>query len=141
MFTLLFENLKAEMAKDTAKHTVLPPTKFGLIQITRQRVRPEITIETLEKCPSCNGQGVIKSSVLIENDIEDTLKYLVQEQNEKSLNLCVHPFLYAYLTKGFLSIRRKWQKKYNIKLKIHSMPNYSFLDFRFFNNLMEEINL
>lgn len=138
---LLFENLKAEMAKDTAKHTVLPPTKFGLIQITRQRVRPEITIETLEKCPSCNGQGVIKSSVLIENDIEDTLKYLVQEQNEKSLNLCVHPFLYAYLTKGFLSIRRKWQKKYNIKLKIHSMPNYSFLDFRFFNNLMEEINL
>jgi ribonuclease G len=137
----LFECLKTEMAKDKAKHTILPQSKFGLIQITRQRVRPEISIETLEKCPSCNGQGVIKSSILLENDIEDTLKYLVQEQNEKHLNLGVHPYVYAYLTKGFYSIRKKWQKKYKIKLKILSMPDFSFLDYRFFNNLMEEINL
>ncbi|MDD4141522.1 MAG: Rne/Rng family ribonuclease [Bacteroidales bacterium] len=138
----LFESLCEDMKNDKARHTVLPPTKFGLIQITRQRVRPEITIETLEKCPSCNGQGVVKPTILLENDIEDTIKYLVQNQNEKLLNLCVHPYIYAYLTKGvFSSIRKKWQKKYHIKLKLHSMPEYSFLDYRFFNSLMEEINL
>ena len=138
----LFDCLRAEMAKDKAKHTILPPSKFGLIQITRQRVRPEIVIETLEKCPSCNGQGVIKSSMLLENDIEETLRSLVQAQNEKTLNLGVHPYVYAYMTKGlFSSVRKRWQRKYNIKLKIIAMPDFSFLDYRFFNSLMEEINL
>ncbi|MGI6717892.1 MAG: Rne/Rng family ribonuclease [Bacteroidales bacterium] len=137
----LFETLQNEMVKDKAKHSILPPTKFGLIQITRERLRPEVEIETFEKCPSCGGDGVIKSSMLLENDIEDTLKYLVSEQNEKKLNLGVNPYVYAYLTKkGMNSIRREWQKKYGVRLKLHSMPNYSFLDYRFFNELMEEIN-
>ena len=139
---LLFERLIADMANDKAKHTVLPPTKFGLIQITRQRVRPEVTINTQEKCPACNGTGIIKSSILLENDIEDTLKYLVQEQNENNLTLGVHPYVYAYLSQGFFnSIVKKWQRKYHVKLKLCSMSSYSMLDYRFFNNLMEEINL
>ena len=138
----LFKQLEEDMSTDKARHTILPPTKFGLIQITRQRIRPEITIDTLEKCPACNGTGQVKSSNFLENDIEDTLQYLVEEQNEKNLTLGVHPYLYAYLNQGLLnSMVRKWQRKFHVRLKLKSMEDFRILDFRFYNNLMEEINL
>ena len=130
------------MANDKARHTVLPPSKFGLIQITRQRIRPEVTVDNLEKCPACHGTGIIKPSLSLENEIEETLQYLVQEQNEKNLTLGVHPYVFAYLSQGLLnSLLKKWQRKYHVKLKLCSMNDYNILDFRFFNNLMEEINL
>ena len=71
------------MKHDKAKHAVLPPSKFGLIQITRQRVRPEMVIQTLEKCPACDGTGKIKPSVLLIDEIESNLSFLIREQNEK----------------------------------------------------------
>ena len=139
---LLFDSLVEEMANDKARHTVLPPTKFGLIQITRQRIRPEVTINDLEKCPTCHGTGIIKPSMQLEEDIEETLQYLVQEQNEKNLTLGVHPFVFAYLNQGLVnSLVKKWQRKYHVKLKLCCMKNYNILDFWFFNNMMEEINL
>lgn len=138
----LYKSLVAEMANDKARHTVLPPSKFGLIQITRQRIRPEVTVDNLEKCPACHGTGIIKPSLSLENEIEETLQYLVQEQNEKNLTLGVHPYVFAYLSQGLLnSLLKKWQRKYHVKLKLCSMNDYNILDFRFFNNLMEEINL
>ena len=79
----LFQKLREEMAKDRAKHTILPPSKFGLVQITRQRVRPEMTIETLEQCPSCKGTGKVGPSIIITDEIENNIKYLLQQQNEK----------------------------------------------------------
>jgi ribonuclease G len=140
----LFEKLKDEMKRDRAKHTILPPSKFGLIQITRQRVRPETNITTVEKCPSCDGTGEIKASVLLVDDIENNMRYFVSEQNEKYLSLVVHPYLESYLNNGSFfrkSIAEKWKKKYKIKLKVNPNNNYHMLEYHFFNQAEEEIKI
>lgn len=139
----LFDKLKSEMKRDRAKHTILPPSKFGLIQITRQRVRPETNIITVEKCPACDGTGEIKASILLIDEIENNLRYFVQEQNEKELILTVHPFLESYLNKGLFlnSITHKWKKKYKAKLKVNADSRYHFMEYHFFNKMEEEIRI
>src|SRR5436190_17508328 len=92
---LLFDKLKEEMKKDRAKHNILPPSKFGLVQITRQRVRPEMNIEINEKCPSCGGTGEIQPSILLTDQIENDLRHVAKELNQKDITLCVHPYLEA----------------------------------------------
>jgi ribonuclease G len=138
----LFQKLREEMAKDRAKHTILPPSKFGLVQITRQRVRPEMTIETLEKCPACNGTGKIGPSIIITDEIENNLQYLMREQNEKQVTLIVHPFLHAYLTRGLLtSIRSKWQRKLGKKIILNKDSSYHFLEYHIYDRNGEELKI
>ena len=137
----LYQKLKDEMSKDHAKHTILPPSKFGLVQITRQRVRPEMNIDILEKCPVCAGSGEIKPSIIIIDEIENNIRYLLVDQNEKSLKVTVHPFIHAFLTKGFISIKRKWNWKYKKRIKLQAMPSYNFLEYHFFNDQGDEIKM
>jgi len=140
---LLFDRMKDEMSKDRAKHNILPPSKFGLIQITRQRVRPEMNVVTVEKCPSCGGSGEIQASILLVDQIEHNLRYILKEQNESGVTLCVHPYLEAYLTKGsyFSSIRRKWSRKFGKSIKIRPVSSYHFLEYRFLNKNEDEIKI
>ena len=137
----LFERLRNEMRLDRAKHNILPPSKFGLVQITRQRVRPEMNVVTAEKCPTCGGTGEIQASILIMDQIEANVKYIVRELNTKSITLAVHPFLEAYLNRGLVPLPRKWNFKYGGKLKVKPMNNYSFLEYHFFNKDEEEIKI
>lgn len=139
----LFDGIRAEMKRDRAKHTILPPSKFGLIQITRQRVRPETNITTVEKCPTCNGTGEIKASILITDDIKNNLRYILLEQNEPSVTVKVHPFLAAYLNKGFFfnSIRHQWQREFKKKVKVEAMGSYQIMEYHYFGRNGEEIIL
>ncbi|MBS4014146.1 MAG: Rne/Rng family ribonuclease [Bacteroidetes bacterium] len=137
----LFEKMREEMKKDRAKHNILPPSKFGLVQITRQRVRTETNIEILEKCPSCSGTGEIKPSSILVDEIENNIRYLVQEQNEKKLILRVHPFIHAYITKGVFSLRWKWFLKYKKWIKVIPVFSYQFLEYHFFNKQDDGINI
>ena len=97
----LFEAMKDFMKEDRAKHKILPPSRFGLIQITRQRVRPEMKIKTVENCPACNGKGEVEATVLIVDEIEDKLNHAITVGKEKSITICAHPFIAAYLSKVF----------------------------------------
>ena len=137
----LFNRLKEEMSKDRARHTILPATKFGLIQITRQRVRPETELAVHESCPTCNGTGKIKSPMLLIDEIENNLRYLLLDQNEKSITVQVHPFIHAYLTKGFLSIRRKWKWRYHKKINIKEVKSFHLMQYNFLNKNGDEILL
>ena len=137
----LFNALVEAMAPDRAKHTILPPTKFGLIQITRQRVRPETEVQVQEKCPVCAGEGKIRPAILFIDEIENNLKYLLVDQNENHLTLQVHPFIYAYLTKGLFSIHYKWKKKYGKTFKVQSMPEFHTLQYNFQNANGDDIKI
>jgi len=119
----------------------LPPTKFGLVQITRQRVRPEMDIKTAEKCPCCNGNGETQATILLIDEIENNLRYILQQLNQKKITLVAHPFIEAYLTKGFYSVQRKWFMKHKRWVNIRKSDAYQFLEYRFFDAKGEEINL
>ncbi|MFH1296359.1 MAG: Rne/Rng family ribonuclease [Bacteroidota bacterium] len=137
----LFDKLRDEMKKDRAKHSILPPSKFGLVQITRQRVRPEMNVEILEKCPACDGTGQIKPSLLLTDEIENNISYLINEQNERDLTLTVHPFVYAYIKKGLFTLQWNWQKKYRQRIKVISQNANHFLEYHFYNKNGDEIKM
>jgi len=137
----LFDYLRDEMAHDRAKHTILPPSKFGLVQITRQRVRPEMNIVTSEVCPTCNGTGTIRSSILLLDDIENNFNYILVEQNEKNITLVVHPYIEAYIKKGLISRQMKWYFKYSQWIKVKANSSYQITEFHFMNSKEEEIKL
>ncbi|NOU61475.1 Rne/Rng family ribonuclease [Marinifilum caeruleilacunae] len=137
----VFERMKEVMGQDRTKHNILPLSKFGLMQITRQRVRPEMNIEIQETCPTCLGSGKISPAVLLTDQIEEKLKS-VSERGEKKLTLKVHPFVAAYINKGFWkTLRREWQSKLGIKLAVKEIPSYDLLGYKIFDQNNQEIEL
>ena len=133
--------MKEEMKLDRSKFTILPLSKFGLMQITRQRVRPELTMPVQEICPSCNGTGKVSATILVSDNIERNLDYILSKQNEKKLTLAVHPYLYAYFKQGFFSTRMKWFYKYHKWVNLEIDSSLSISDFRFVNGMGEDIEL
>ena len=130
----LFKKMQELMETDRAKHNVLPLTKFGLMQITRQRVRPATEINTTEVCPVCNGTGKISSSVVIDEAIERKLAWYVGEKGITNLTLKVSPILGSYLSRGlFTSILGKWKKKYKCKLELVEVTDFTVLQNEFYN--------
>ncbi len=132
----LYDFLKEEMSDDKAKHKILPPSKFGLVQITRQRVRPEVNIETREEDPN-NKNGEVDAPILIIDKIaSDVERY---KNDHKKLVLNVHPFVAAYLKKGFPSLRSKWLFEHKKWVKIIPRDAYTYLEYRFFDDQGKEI--
>jgi ribonuclease G len=140
---LLHEKLKEFMKADRAKHNILPPSKFGLIQITRQRVRPEMNVDVQEVCPSCQGTGKVQPSVLFVDQIESALRFIVKEQNIKIISLNVHPYIEAFILKkdGWLkpNLLKKWGKELGCKITLRGMASFGFMEYKFYNELEDQI--
>ncbi len=137
----VFQRMKEKMAMDRTKHSILPLSKFGLMQITRQRVRPEMNIQTVEPCPVCEGTGEVTPSSLFMDEIETQLKLILKEKQIKKLTLKVHPYIYSHLTKGVYSIAIQWKLKYIFGFKILQDASYNFLEYYFFNKDNKKIQL
>ena len=136
----LTDALRAAMKRDKAKHNISTPSRFGVMEMTRQRVRDVAEVVTQDVCPACNGTGKVEASILIPERIESALKYLAEGENRKRMTLMVHPMLEAYLMQGWWkSIRRQWQKSLDIKLDIESNSNLGILEYHIHNALGEEI--
>ena len=129
----LHKYMQELMEGDRAKHNVLPLTKFGLMQITRQRIRPVTVIDTMEKCPLCHGTGKIASTAVIDEEIERKIAYWSGEKGMKALTVKVGPILGAYLTRGLNSFLRKWKRKYKCKLNLVEDSSYGILQNEIFD--------
>ena len=136
---ILFEKIKDFMKMDRAKHNVLPPSRFGVVEITRQRVRPETEIKTTETCPTCNGTGEVQATILFAEEIENNLQYLLEDKKEAKLTLLVHPYLEAYFKKGILSRQMKWYMKYKKWVSVRAVVANQLLEYSFHNSDNEEI--
>lgn len=137
----LFEQIKKAMSRDRAKHNILPPSKFGVIEITRQRVRPETDINTSEVCPTCNGTGEVQASILYAEEIESNLDYLLTKRKEASVALLVHPYLESYFKIGILSKQVRWFFKYKKWIPVRGLSANHLLEYKFVNKNNEEITL
>jgi len=138
---LIYKTVKDEMAEDKARSTILPLSKFGLMQITRERVRPQMNITTKEVCPTCNGTGKITASILVSDLIEKNVEHLLVKQNESKLVLAVHPYLHAYFTRGLISQRMRWYFKYKRWVNLVMDTSMAITEFKFLNKEGEEIQL
>jgi len=128
----LFDKLKEEMKIDRAKHKILPPSRFGLVEITRQRVRPALKIETREQDPE--GKGTIEAPITIISEIETRLGMIAKQERIKTLYLHVHPFVASYINQGlFRNLRKTWSKQFRLKLKVISRDSFSIMEFHFYN--------
>lgn len=137
----VYEEMKEAMKSDKAKSVILPLSKFGLMQITRQRVRPEVNIATKETCMQCGGTGKVSPTVLVSDIIENNLEHIFNKQNEKKITLVVHPYLYYYFTHGLISKQVKWFFKYKKWVKIIKDTSRGITEFGIHNTLGEEIEI
>ncbi len=124
----LFDEMVKLMAADKAKHTVLPLTKFGLMQITRQRVRPVAVDDVSDVCPTCGGSGKIEPTVLLDKKIENQISFLTQDRKQSYIKLVVSPYVAAYLKRGWWSLRRRWEWKYRVRLPIAADQSLGIID-------------
>jgi len=138
---MLYERMCKNMQKDRARHNILPLSKFGLMQITRQRVRPAMDVNVEETCPTCFGKGKIKSSILFTDQLESKIDRLVNKIGIKRFTLYVHPYVAAFINKGLVSLKRKWQMKYGFGVNIVSSQKLAFLQYEFYDKNGEYIDM
>lgn len=137
----LYERMIENMRNDRARHSILPLSKFGLMQITRQRVRPAMSVNVDETCPTCDGTGKIKSSLLFTDALESKIDTMVNKLNMKRFTLHVHPFVAAYINQGVFSIKRRWQMKYGLGVKVISNQSLAYLQYAFYDKHGEEVSM
>ena len=136
----LYEEMQKLMSTDKAKHTILPLTKFGLMQITRQRVRPEAISKAEETCPTCGGTGKISPSILVDKQIENQIAYYAIEKRMRSLRVVANPILAAYLKEGgLMSIRRRWCRRYLCRVKVVVDQSLGIVDYKIADRKNKEI--
>ncbi|MCK8623695.1 ribonuclease E/G [Prevotella sp. E13-27] len=138
---LLYERMCENMKKDRARHNILPLSKFGLMQITRQRVRPAMDVAVEENCPTCHGTGKIKSSILFTDQLESKIDSLVNKIGIRRFTLHVHPYVAAFINKGVFSLKRRWQLKYGFGLDIVASQKLAFLQYEFYDQNRQLIEM
>ena len=138
---MLYERMCKNMQKDRARHNILPLSKFGLMQITRQRVRPVMDVDVDENCPTCFGTGKVRSSILFTDQLERKIDRLVNKVGVKKFYLHVHPYVAAYINKGFISMKRKWQMKYGLVVNIIPSQKLAFLQYEFYDAKQQFIDM
>ncbi len=138
---MLYERMCQNMSKDRARHNILPLSKFGLMQITRQRVRPAMDVNVEEVCPTCFGSGKIRSSILFTEQLERKIDNLVNKIGVKKFNLYVHPYVAAYINQGVISLKRKWQMRYGLGVHIIASQKMGFLQYEFYDNKKQYIDM
>lgn len=138
----LFEHMREIMANDRARHNILPLSKFGLMQITRQRVRPALSITTVENCPSCFGKGEVQPSLLFTDTLYEKLDYMVNTLAMRGFTMYVHPFVDAYIKRGiFTSLYGKWRRKFGRVFRILPDESLAYLQYRVFDSNRNEVDI
>ena len=138
---MLYERMCKNMQKDRARHNILPLSKFGLMQITRQRVRPAMDVNVEETCPTCFGKGKIKSSILFTDQLESKIDRLVNKIGIRKFSLHVHPYVAAYINQGVWSLKRQWQMKYGWGIRIVPSQKLAFLQYEFYDKERQFIDM
>ena len=137
----LFEHMRTIMSNDRARHNILPISKFGVMQLTRQRVRPVLKYTVMETCPVCFGKGEVKPSILFTDELEEKIKDVVEKLKVKKFKLYVHPYIAAFVNQGFFSLKWKWKFNYSMGMKIVPNQSLGLLEYKFFDNDKNELEM
>jgi ribonuclease G len=136
----LIEHMREAMTLDRARHNILPLSKFGLMQLTRQRVRPAMDISIMEACPVCDGHGNMKPSILFADTLESKIDYLVNVAKVRKFYLHLHPYIAAFINKGFCSLKWQWRFKYSMGIRIIPNQSLALLEYKFYDSEKSELD-
>jgi ribonuclease G len=138
----LTDAMKKAMKGDKAKHNIQPPSRFGVVEMTRQRVRPVADVKTSEKCPTCRGTGEVKASILFTDSIEAGIRGVTEGKSLKRITIMLHPIIEAYVKQGWWnSILKNWQRNYGIKIHLESNSSMEILEFHLYNDEGVELDI
>ncbi len=137
----LYQSMRDYMKNDRAQQTVLPLSKFGLMQITRQRVKPEVKIDTSEVCPTCKGEGKVNPTILTIDELQRDLQFVIKSLPKGKFRLAVHPYLHAYITKGLPNMQMRWFFKYGKWIPVIPNADFQVIEYKFYDQNMDEIRL
>lgn len=126
----IFDELKKEFKKDRAKTNVIGMSDFGLIQITRQRIRPSVLNSVSKVCPSCGGLGTIVTQDTIITDLEGWISKFRTSTEYRVVDLYVNPYLKSHLQKGFFNLQWKWMMQYKLRISVISDDSISLNEFK-----------
>lgn len=112
----IYDELKKEFKKDPAKTNVIGMSDFGLVQITRQRIRPSVVNSVSKVCPTCGGSGSVVTQNTIIADLDAWLSKFKHTTDYRAVDIYINPYLKSHLEKGFMSIKRKWMLQYFVKI-------------------------
>jgi ribonuclease G len=136
---LLYDEMQRLMATDKARHTILPLTKFGLMQITRQRIRPVAVKDIRELCPTCGGSGKVEPTVLLERTIENQLSLIADEHGERFVDLVVSPYVAAFLKKGIFSLRNRWVLRFGMYIRVTASQSAGIIEVKYLDRKGEDM--
>lgn len=137
----LTDALKEAMKADKAKHNILPPSRFGVVEMTRQRVRPVADVKTSEKCPTCHGSGTIQASILFTDTVESSIRKVSESKLHQRITIMLHPIIEAYIKQGWWnSILKKWQRTHGMKIHVESNSSMEMLEFHLYSESGEELD-
>ncbi|MEO7175995.1 MAG: ribonuclease E/G, partial [Saprospiraceae bacterium] len=137
----LVNKMRDLMSSDRAQHTILPLSKFGLMEITRERVKPEVKINTAEVCPSCNGTGKVNPTILLTDDIERDIEFILNNRPMKHLHLHTHPYVFAFIKKGLPNLQMRWYLRFKKWIKVYQNGDFHINQYKFYDGLDDEIRL
>ncbi len=126
----IYDELKKEFKKDPAKTNVIGMSDFGLVQITRQRIRPSVVNSVSKVCPTCGGSGSVVTKNTIIADLDAWLSKFRTTTDYRAVDIYINPYLKAYLEKGLLSIRRKWMFRYWLKITLVADDSISLNEYK-----------
>jgi ribonuclease G len=137
----LLQEMRQFMKRDRAQHTILPLSKFGLMQITRQRVKPEVVINTEEQCPTCEGTGKITPTILIGDALKRDLEFILNSRPKARVRLETHPYIHAWLKHGLPSQQMRWWWEYNMWIPLRANNDFGLNEYKFFDKNNDEIRM
>ncbi len=126
----LVTEFRKKLRKDRAKTSTTMISEFGLIEMTRERVRPSLIFSVFEPCPNCDALGFVPSSPIVATDIEIAIRRVRTKQKERRFKLYVHPSIANYLTDGIWNRLRKMMLKYFVHIEVFSETDYPIAHFK-----------
>ena len=113
----VFQELKREFHKDRSITKIEEISRFGLIEMTRQRVRPSVIHTIHEDCPHCHGTGLIPTPSTVLSQIERWIQKYRSGNGDRRIIIRTSPEIYSYVMAGKFSRRLQLMWKYWMKIK------------------------
>ena len=126
----VLQELRAHLGRDRARTRAFAVSELGLIEMTRQRVRPSLWQSMTTECPTCTGTGRVFRPEVVVRRMERSLKRAGADHKERQLSVRLHPEVALYLVEQEPNFLRQLEKQTGLELEVRDDPMMRLDEFR-----------